>query len=558
MKKFFLTRSEKYFITEDNWKTFELSNDVPNSGYKKETNSTKKKSIQFKYEFGVKNAKIFIDQFNKIEKILINTGRYRKIDFNDGYGAAFEVFTISALHNIPYEETIENFIVHGSNDAKIDGVYFDELNNECYVYQVKLGFLNSENAQITVDNFQSYLSQGPLSSANSSDFNSFMDQYKYKSQLDSLDKIRYVIISNPVVSVNAEYYSQYKPNQIFEKYIQNLLTPPKDHSIKLKINISRDKVSKISDTEFFTYIQAITLINSLKEASRIDERFHFLFRDNVRGKLTKSKHILKTIQESPELFSKYNNGVSITGKVRFNGTYIYVTNPSIVNGQQTIYTLKDEENLNDIFVPVFFKGTRDEIEKFNIAFYNNSQKAIKPVDLLSINKDLRKLQLQLLSIPQNPNESYFLDIYSQGSTEYKKNAKKIIDKNRIINLSMFLKLYYSIDKPEDIGLWKNTFTKKLTEYMERGLYFDLEKAKLTCHVISRYNKYINSIEDKNERNTIKTGNLAYMYLLYKKENDIVKSRELFNRIIQNGNGKKPNDIFRAKNIINEINAVLDL
>lgn len=555
MKKYFLTKKEKYYITEDNWKNYTLTDELPDKSYKKESSSTKRKAVVFKDNYGVTNSNLIIKEFQAIERLLLQAEKCNKEDFDDGFGKAFEVFSVSVIHNIPYKEVISKYIVHGSNDAKIDAVFYDSHKEICHVFQSKLGYLDSNIGQITISNFKTYMEDDKVAITNSSDFVSFMENFQDKERINEAKKINYVFISKPSVIVDALYYETYEPEDIFDLFLRKLIAPPVDHSIKFRLYADKNNISKVSDGEFFTYLQAKNLLKALKEAAKGDDRFHNLFRDNVRGKLTLSKSIAQTLKNEPNNFSKYNNGVSITGLVSYNGSYINVIDPSIVNGQQTIYSLLQSEDLNNVLVPVFFKGTSSETDKQRIAHYNNSQRKIKTVDLLSINLNVRKLQIDLLSLIKKDKKSYYLNIYTQGTTTYLKSARKLIPTYNIIALIPFLKLYYSIETPEDIGRWKNNFTNKLDQKLDSEITFDLERSEKVCETISVYNKYLSEL-DKEEKNKIKTGDLPFMYLLYQNDNSLNKTLELFDTLIKNMSSKNIKDAFRSRSIYDEIKKVV--
>lgn len=109
------------------------------------------------------------------------------------------------------------------------------------------------------------------------------------------------------------------------------------------------------------------LIDSIRKTQGLDggEKIHKLFYDNVRGKLPANKTMEKTIKNEPSFFSLYNNGVSITGEVKYeNGSVISIKDPIIVNGQQTITNLiRTTESIDKIYVPVFIKNTSDLSKK---------------------------------------------------------------------------------------------------------------------------------------------------------------------------------------------------
>jgi len=186
-----------------------------------------------------------------------------------------------------------------------------------------------------------------------------------------------------------------------------------------------------------------------------------------------------------------------------------------------------------------------------IAFYNNTQKQIKIIDLMSIDYNVRKLQTDLLNLFQKDEKSYYLNIYTQGSASYLKKAKKLIDKNSIIKLNDFFKLYYSITTPDNIGYWKNSFSKQLEKQTKLGIKFDIETAKSVCETISKFNEYIDEL-DKDEKNKIKTGDLPFMYILNKTNNNFDKTKDLFKQLSQGLVGKPLKDFYRSKEIYSNI------
>lgn len=141
---------------------------------------------------------------------------------------------------------------------------------------------------------------------------------------------------------------------------------------------------------------------SIVTAQQID--LNVLF-ENVRGFLgtTKYNHkIIKTLEEEPEKFFLFNNGITITAKdivvtkIRMDEFYkIELTDYQIVNGGQTlrsIYYFKDEKegmvnNLAKASVLVrFFKtGLEDGLVE-KVSEYTNSQNAISGRDLKSVDK----------------------------------------------------------------------------------------------------------------------------------------------------------------------------
>ena len=98
-----------------------------------------------------------------------------------------------------------------------------------------------------------------------------------------------------------------------------------------------------------------------------------------------SSNIEKTINEEPSNFVKYNNGVTITGKVTYmtGSESIKIKNPIINNGQQTIWNIVNHyPNIDQIDLLIIVKDEESTKVKSKISRYTNSQRNIKPIDLL--------------------------------------------------------------------------------------------------------------------------------------------------------------------------------
>ena len=139
-----------------------------------------------------------------------------------------------------------------------------------------------------------------------------------------------------------------------------------------------------------------------------------LFARNIRGflgsKAPVNEGMLNTIRREPSFFFYYNNGITIicdrAERVSHKGTDVLrVSNPQVINGQQTTRVLTEAEGSKDASVLVkIIQVPRDPVRndgKFEglvgrIVQATNWQSAIKPSDLmandrkqLSIEKELR-------------------------------------------------------------------------------------------------------------------------------------------------------------------------
>ncbi|MHB8626781.1 MAG: AIPR family protein [Aggregatilineales bacterium] len=132
-----------------------------------------------------------------------------------------------------------------------------------------------------------------------------------------------------------------------------------------------------------------------------------LFASNVRQYLRGTKintGIRKTIQERPEKFWLYNNGITIVcddfEEVNFS---LKIKTPQIVNGCQTAKSIddilskkreEDRRSLPGHVLVRIIKGANDE-EKENITRYTNLQNAVRGKDFFSLYEFHKKLQKRL-------------------------------------------------------------------------------------------------------------------------------------------------------------------
>lgn len=159
---------------------------------------------------------------------------------------------------------------------------------------------------------------------------------------------------------------------------------------------------------------------------------NILFGNNLREALDNSKTkeaMHKTINDQPERFWYYNNGITIIAeKLDFPGTNkqspskdkevekIQLTNFSIINGAQTASALgayykeadidgnkKNMERLKNVFVLTRVVETKkDTVLRDSIAIYNNTQNPISNRDMASFRSEQKKLN-QWLEGNAKPN-----------------------------------------------------------------------------------------------------------------------------------------------------------
>ncbi len=123
-----------------------------------------------------------------------------------------------------------------------------------------------------------------------------------------------------------------------------------------------------------------------------------LFASNVRQYLGRTKinqEIKRTIQDDPEKFWLYNNGITIVcDDFNVEGTTLRIKSPQIVNGCQTAKTiweilskktLDERRDIGGAVLSRVIKGA-DTRQKDNITRFTNTQNAIRGKDFFSLTK----------------------------------------------------------------------------------------------------------------------------------------------------------------------------
>lgn len=558
-KKYIRSEKNNFIITTDNWKSQEEVRTISNE-YSLEENLDQVYRIKLCQKIGKERAGFIIKDLDYIRKLL---KQKKNIDEKEnGYGLSFEVLAVSTIHHISYEESIEKYIVHGSLDGGIDAIYYN--GKKVIVYQIKIGNIKDNAYEIMKKNYLD-CRQG-IEPQNGKDLFCFIQ--KNKTNLDRKD----VIYAS--VSKNSNKKSNYLPEEIYQKYFENKFLPPSTNELVLIIPKPRIEdgntlnVSKLDNNNFVFFLSAKKLIEYLLKAINVEnteqelDSFTKYFYDNVRGELKTNKKMLHTIESEPENFVKFNNGVSITGEVYDHGGEIEIMNPVINNGQQTIMTLiKNQENLENVFLSIKITNEVDLEVKSKISEYTNDQVKVKPIDMLSLNKNIRDIQKKIYHSTYH-DQNYFLKISSSGIRGYEECLNKLYKDNHIIELLDFIKLYFSIQNKKELGNWKNSPNLQVekTEFNEP---FDLTLSLKVCETNALFSTFLNQISEKKEKDDLKSADLAFKYLLCKENLTTEQAYEVIKNINQKyyyslqDEKSKLIDIYKSSTIIERLEAEVE-
>ena len=125
-------------------------------------------------------------------------------------------------------------------------------------------------------------------------------------------------------------------------------------------------------------------------------------------------------------------------------------------------------------------------------------------------------------------------------------------------------MYFSVEDYK-LGNWKSNISTMLGELLNKNVEYNLEKSLLICKIISKYKNYLDSIEDKNVRNIVKTADLAFMFIMYKynlneeethKIIDEINDRYYYN-IPEADRKSKLIDLYKSNTIAQQIKEVIE-
>lgn len=561
-KKYFKIEHGHILYTRNNWKDYFFGEDssAVNESFETEENATTKQTIRLRYLYGDQAAYLILEEFRKIDNIYFSIKKSH-LNQNDGFGDHFEIFAASLLYDISYEAVIDDYLIIGPNDGGVDVIYYNDTNVD--VIQIKMKHLEKDNAiEYMEAAFDEYEKTGTLSEDIKKDLKKFLDAH-YSAHLYGKN------ISYLTISANSKRPENILPETIYNDFIGKTIERSKlffKNSIEIEKNIHKQSVIHKPDDkhkEIFLFANAKKLVETLSKHIESEDNFDYLFVDNVRGRLKRNNSIIQTIKSEPKMFSFYNNGISIIGsfETQEKSSKIVVKNPIIINGQQTVVSLfaatKDGDDLSKVFVPVFLKSVSDEEELRKIARYNNTQTKISSIDLLSIDSNLRKIQSELLANYINDKKSnkecFYLDIVRNGKNKHKDKAKQLFDKQHIILVSDFVKLYSSIKDKESLGSWKNALDTNINKTYKNGFdYIPSDEAWKICKSIFDSKNFIGKSND------YKIADLLIQFLFYYgySSEDITKIIDHINSQSDSQNIARAN-AYRKADVINTLRKALE-
>jgi len=317
-------------------------------------------------------------------------------------------------------------ITDGQGDNGIDAIYYNESNKRLTIVQSK--FIKDGNSEPEAAELRAF--RDGVFDLIEGNINSFNE--KIKSKQDIINKIKEFGTKVDIILVYTSREKLAEPaNEIIRKMMLDLNGSDEEdgvftfhllHKKRIISSLTQALGGNEIKLEFllkdFGLIKEPLLsyygkINGSKLKEWWDSHNDLLFRDNIRnslGNTTVNSIIEKTIEERPDYFWFFNNGVTVIAdkisKTAENGNnkdfgYFKAENASIVNGAQTYSTIGKcgvkGINIDKVEVPFrVIQVNKDSKElKQEITRYNNTQNTILPKDFLSQNEVQVALQEKL-------------------------------------------------------------------------------------------------------------------------------------------------------------------
>ena len=195
------------------------------------------------------------------------------------------------------------------------------------------------------------------------------------------------------------------------------------------------KKSTIKLEKMLRHENTILGIMKLRELTEfISKNRDYVFESNIRQwmqfKTTVNKGIRETLQNVPNKFFYYNNGITVvvSNYEEIGNSSILLHAPQIVNGAQTSNSIVDRakrtHNLDGSITVTIIKAD-DEEDQNNITRYRNSQNSVRGKDLVSLMDFHKSIKSQL------QNSGYFYEIQA-GSFDTKTKSQQLELKGDVI------------------------------------------------------------------------------------------------------------------------------
>jgi hypothetical protein len=309
------------------------------------------------------------------------------------------------------EDDATDAIIDGPNDLGIDAYLpVDFSEDKIYLFQSKYGTSHSMEA---IAKFRQ-----DVQSLRFRDISKMRPEIaRLVTQIQEKNlKIECIYVTDQ--KVNEENYESVEIHDI-DTIIQKLWDRIKKPAVGKKAAIRLESKLRYQNT--------LLGILKLRELTNfVTKNRDYVFESNIRQwmqfKTTVNKGLRETLQESPNKFFYYNNGITIVVNdfEELEDNSILLHAPQIVNGAQTSSSVLDHakrtHNLDGSITVTIIKAA-DELDQNNITKYRNSQNAVRGKDLVSLMDFHKSIKSQM------ENFRYFYEIQA-GSFDSKAKSQQ--------------------------------------------------------------------------------------------------------------------------------------
>lgn len=465
----------------------------------------------------------------------------------------------------------ENFITDDTGDGGIDGYFIDENRKILYFIQSKFRntIANFENKEITFDELLSMdikrVTEGETCYDNGDPYNDkILNFIKVLQSISDLPRYKHkiILLANVKQSLQPRLARLTGGYQVdiynFERCYSELVFPLVSGSyydiseLKITINVDRNsaghRIQYYPTTRYYECTVNALFVPTIEIAKILSKYKNSILKFNPRSYLdlkagSVNAQIAKSITDiSTNEFASFNNGITMlsddtiySDKVgRRNTAEIIVTNPQIINGGQTAYTLSVlYDNCVKNNTLHFFEGKEVllKIISFNedlsqdamegnklklieeISIATNQQSPVSEADRRANDKvqvELQKVIFKEFGLYYERKKGEFGDGIRQGYID----RAKIIDRDQFLRICLsaqnkptlsrsgtirrfFEKNNFDQILPDTVDFRKYIFAyktyDKISQFSSSSIHFsNLARYAITCVVANRFNEEMSS------------------------------------------------------------------
>ncbi len=441
------------------------------------------------------NHTLFINSY--LEKI------DQRFGFNGNRGHAFEIFSIAAVLDKPFDEVYNEISTlvkaangghDGGHDGGVDGIYFDETTATLAVFQTKSSeHLGDNEVTKFVSDYQNLFermnsAQLPLNKNVSAKLQTVWDIPRqgitYTPKLFFVFNGKKEAQDKEIADRHMKQHAMLEildASDLFSKIESLQAAQRKRKMVSFTFMAEKSNIASSSDPQaLITYakgnvrsvgfrLKAKELCRLIEEEKRINGNEDHLFSQNIRGFLgavRTNQQIKNTlIGQDSAYFPFMNNGITMIAETlklpnaMQAGTYpIQTVNPVIVNGLQStqviyeVYKSKPEK-LEDVDVMIRLYDTQDEELAEKITTATNTQTSINVRDKIS-NRDFNQ---HLKVLFENKGIGY---ITKRGDSFENKLSREL---SQTVTSETLLKFWYATyyERPETAKASKTQVLQQL-------------------------------------------------------------------------------------------------